>query len=320
MYYVNYLLDEERWRDIIDVRIKDVYQVSDRGRIKNKSTGYILRPILGADGYYHVNLQRKNSYKSNCRRRINRLVLIAFNPIDNAHELVSDHRDGNKLRNILTNLKWSTQKQNLERAKSLNLLNIPKGENHPKAIHSDEDASRICVLLKQNHSIDEILEKLNWDNTRNNRMFIRDIRNLKIYTHISNTYKLPIHNPEKIPLIEKDVRRICELLEEGRNYSYIINDLGLEYNNNIVATISSIKRGKSFINITNEYSFDKSPEYIRRDDGYVHQICKKLKEGKSSNDILNELNIPKTKIELHFISKVRNGLSFRNISSEYNII
>jgi hypothetical protein len=115
------------------------------------------------------------------------------------------------------------------------------------------------------------------------------------------------------------VRKICELFELELTYSQILNILGLERTSSTIAMLSSIRRGVTFKEITSEYNFKKDPHYIRRDNGYVSDICERLEQGFASKDILIDLGVPVTKNELHFISKVRNKLAFTSISSKYNI-
>ena len=50
------------------------YEVSSEGKIRNKTTNYILKPHIDNAGYYNVRLGNKQHYK------IHRLVAMAFIP------------------------------------------------------------------------------------------------------------------------------------------------------------------------------------------------------------------------------------------------
>ena len=49
----------EIWKDIDWVELSDKYQISSIGGIRNKTTGYILKPYLCKYGYYSISLRNK---------------------------------------------------------------------------------------------------------------------------------------------------------------------------------------------------------------------------------------------------------------------
>lgn len=96
----------EKW---ITIREHPNYEVSNRGNVRNKRNGYILKPQLNRkDGYHRVSLNGKRYY-------VHRLVADAF--FDGEHqEMDVNHIDGNRLNNDLTNLEWCTRKENIKHA------------------------------------------------------------------------------------------------------------------------------------------------------------------------------------------------------------
>ena len=96
----------EKW---ITIREHPNYEVSNRGNVRNKRNGYILKPQLNRkDGYHRVLLNGKHYY-------VHRLVADAF--FDGEHQGIDvNHIDSNKLNNDLTNLEWSTRKENIKHA------------------------------------------------------------------------------------------------------------------------------------------------------------------------------------------------------------
>lgn len=93
------------------------YEVSNKGIVRNKNTGYILKRLLNSDGYYYVDVYT-NDHKA-VHKRIHRLVADAFygpQPL-----LVVNHIDGNKLNNDVSNIEWVTAEEN-SRLASLNDL------------------------------------------------------------------------------------------------------------------------------------------------------------------------------------------------------
>lgn len=91
-------------------KIKDYenYEVSENGDVRNLKTGRIMKLYL-QQGYYRVSLIKcKNVKKSEA---VHRLVAIAFIPnIDN--KPIIDHINQNKTDNNISNLRWSTYKEN----------------------------------------------------------------------------------------------------------------------------------------------------------------------------------------------------------------
>ena len=74
--------------------------MSNLGRVKNKH-GRILKPEI-RNGYYSVSLMKNNKRRN---YRIHRLVAEAFIPNpDNLPQV--NHKDENKLNNIVSNLEW----------------------------------------------------------------------------------------------------------------------------------------------------------------------------------------------------------------------
>lgn len=102
----------EEWRDIEG--FEGIYQVSSWGRVRSKYG--ILTPYRNKKGYLKIGLyigDRKTK-----KYRINRLVAAAFipNPL-NLPQV--NHKDGNKENNSVTNLEWSSDRQNKDHAKRM---------------------------------------------------------------------------------------------------------------------------------------------------------------------------------------------------------
>jgi hypothetical protein len=79
------------------------YLITENGEVMNKKTNRTLKPRTNEKGYRVVGLV-KDKKKHN--KRVNRLVLETYNPIENDHLYDAHHENEIKNDNRLENLKW----------------------------------------------------------------------------------------------------------------------------------------------------------------------------------------------------------------------
>jgi hypothetical protein len=102
----------EEWRECDDF---PAYEVSDHGRVRNKSTGLVLKPWKH-HGYWVFSPQKDGKKFT---KEIHILVAKAFLPnIENKPKV--DHKDGNSLNNNLSNLRWATSTEQAQNRKQSN--------------------------------------------------------------------------------------------------------------------------------------------------------------------------------------------------------
>lgn len=109
----------EVWKEIAELDSR--YFVSTEGRILSLCLdGYkLLRPFVGGDGYYYVDL-RKDGKDIKCR--VHRLVADAF--IDNTdNKPIVHHRDTNRQNNKVSNLQWVTEEEHAAEHQKINKRN-----------------------------------------------------------------------------------------------------------------------------------------------------------------------------------------------------
>lgn len=104
-------MQTEEWRSVVGWN--GLYSVSDRGRIRNDRTQYILKPHRspknGKPGYCYAFLSN-NGFR--LRPLIHRLVADAFlGPRPDGHQV--NHKDGDKANNDVRNLEYVTASQNV---------------------------------------------------------------------------------------------------------------------------------------------------------------------------------------------------------------
>lgn len=118
---------EEIWKTINDF---PNYEVSTYGRVRNKKTGYIIRQLLGSNGYFSVRIRKHSGDCEKPSRLVHRLVAEAFLG-GNHPNLQVNHKDGNKQNNNVKNLEWCTRKENSQHAMSMGLFD-PMPPDPPK--------------------------------------------------------------------------------------------------------------------------------------------------------------------------------------------
>lgn len=115
--------EKEIWKAFPHKALKKKLEVSNKGRIKNKITGNILSQQI-KNNYYYYNTVIDEKWKS---FRVNRLVAILFvkNPKPNKFKIVN-HKDGNKLNNVYSNLEWTNDSGNNQHAADKSLTGVTK--------------------------------------------------------------------------------------------------------------------------------------------------------------------------------------------------
>lgn len=126
-------ITEEIWKDVIG--LDGMYQVSNKGKIKNTKTGKTLKPYL-IQGYPTVDLKGRQS-------SVHRVVAIHFkdNPLNKPQV---NHKDCDKTNNNDWNLEWVTGSENAIHAVQNGLLHpLLKGEQSYAAKLSDIEVIQI---------------------------------------------------------------------------------------------------------------------------------------------------------------------------------
>lgn len=126
---------EEEWKPVPGY--EGIYMVSNFGNVisvslrKNSQPFKPLKLSLCNSGYYKVTL-RKNGESSNVM--VHRIVAIAFIP-NPKHKDQVNHKDGDKLNNMVDNLEWVTRSENQLHASRV-LGKKHRGSEHSVKINS----------------------------------------------------------------------------------------------------------------------------------------------------------------------------------------
>lgn len=115
-------MSKEIWRDVVGY--EGIYEVSNKGRVRNIHTGLIRKPTDNRTGYLQIGLSSQGIQK---HFYVHRLVAAAF--IDNPDGLPEvNHKDENKLNNEATNLEWCTRQYNVDYSKAIPVMQFKANE------------------------------------------------------------------------------------------------------------------------------------------------------------------------------------------------
>lgn len=303
---------------------RNEYLVSNYGNIYKISKNIFIMPTDN-NGYNSIRINGKLVL-------VHRLVAIAFvNGYSNEKNCVN-HIDGNKKNNYYKNLEWCTKAENNRHAYATHLNNCV-GENCRSAKLTNDQVRYICQLLENNMEIYDILDMIGMERTMNNYEIIRSIRKGYAWKSISKDYNVGYTDYIINSIPTEQVIKICECLSKGLDIrqthdyvfgpSNIINTIDLPY----YSTISSIRRRRSYKEISKDYIFPDTVKTISKrnkdKEELVNKVCKCFENGmsiKETHDFLYGYSDKKA-IELenyNFLASIHQRRSFKYISDNYN--
>ena len=133
----------EKWKAVPDY--EGWYEVSDCGRVRSLERitrhghtrkQHLLKATLNSAGYLRVDLSRDNTQRN---VMVHQLVLEAFVGPGDGRRKQARHLNGDPKDNRLENLRWGTAKENAADRTRHGRAYMNGGENHPRAILTEED-------------------------------------------------------------------------------------------------------------------------------------------------------------------------------------
>jgi uncharacterized protein YaiE (UPF0345 family) len=168
----------EIWKDIEG--FETLYEVSNYGNIKNKTTNKIRKLGVHSMGYWHVDLWIKGKQFN---KHVHRLVANAFIPNPDNKPFVN-HKDGNKQNNFVDNLEWCTPLENMKHARKNGYFDgkIPIGSKCFNSKLNEKTALEIYDLAINNiFKVTELAKMYNITHS-----VVSEIKSKKTWKHIHN--------------------------------------------------------------------------------------------------------------------------------------
>lgn len=215
-------LVEEKWKKIYYDGYDLNYEISNLGRVRNTVTGHIRVLEESNTGYLRLSL-RITSLKKTLHFQIHRLVAMAFIPIPKRHrkqgltykDLTVNHINGNRHDNVVLNLEWCTQSENVihsiatglrptgvgsrkNKKKKEKVKNAPKKRNEwgayvnyePYTIYTEEQIRKACSMIENDYTNKEISNE-----TKLPKYYVTAIRRGKVWKHVIKEYNLKMAPP-----------------------------------------------------------------------------------------------------------------------------
>lgn len=209
------LVQRIEWKKIppLDDGIKPYYYINNIGEIYSKYSNTYIIPHENHAGYLQVSLMTENG---RVFRKLHRLVLICFSPINNYQLYEVNHINGNKHDNSVWNLEWVTSKENKRHAILHGLSTGFIGETNPHNKITEQTAYQIGqLLITKKYTDNEIMKITNCPN----KSIIREIATGNTWSYLFNDQELYIMNTtrEGRRLTTNQIHIICKYYENNKN-------------------------------------------------------------------------------------------------------
>lgn len=251
---------KEIWKIINYKKVKkNMYSISNKGRIKNIITKKILKPWKSTNGYRYATLMKENNKP--CHIGVHILVAVHFITIPEElkilnEKLVPNHNDFDRENNYVTNLSWMTYSMN----NKYNLDNghVKMGDECPNSKISNEKVHIICHLLEIGKSNTDIIQEVGLKKNGYSTSLITRIRNGSEWKSISSQYNITVKNSlRQTP--DDVVIEICEMLSKGYSLAKMRNVMGIDNDDKskkkFKNLVTSIRLRRSFKDISKNYNW-----------------------------------------------------------------
>lgn len=201
------------------------HTIDEYGTVINTKTNNTKAHWIGANGYYHVDIQE---FGKSTKVSLHRLLARTFIPnIENKRTV--NHIDGNKLNNNLSNLEWATDSENMQHAHNTGLQPYQRK-------YSLEDYERLLIneFLK-GKTITEISKTIDQSLTQ-------------LSLHLREAaIRLGIESQYNSALVDQKQKRAKEKGMSTR-HSIILQMIDLT-TNEVLNTFSSITEAKNYLQV-----------------------------------------------------------------------
>lgn len=189
------------------------HTIDDQGIVTNTKTNHIKSQWIGANGYYHVDIQENGK---SSKFAVHRLLALHFLPNPENKRTVN-HIDGNKLNNALSNLEWATDSENIKHAHDTGLQ--PYRRNYSLA-----EYKAFLDQFLQGISLTKLSESINQSLTQ-------------LSLHVRET----AIRTDKLDLYEAELKRQRSIAQQNSNRDTLSVAMIDKTTNQVIQTFNSLK-------------------------------------------------------------------------------
>lgn len=199
------------------------YNISTFGRVFDLHKNNFVSTYILNSGYESIRLQTSTGNKNFLIHRLVAKTFILFKYIEQTQV---NHKNGCKTDNHISNLEWSTPKENTNHALENGMFALAEDREH--SIFTNEQVHIICSMIEQGSRYRDIIIylRLNPDDGSYYDA-ISCIKRRITYKSIGQNYNLDNTNYVSSKYTEQEIRQICEYIQMGYDYKQIANILGV---------------------------------------------------------------------------------------------
>ena len=134
-----------------------------------------------------------------------------------------------------------------------NLYTVNKGDTIGYSRFTDAEIHNICSMMNQGMSNKQIAIQLGLEFDKSIMDTFSKLRHKRIYPEIVSQYPNISHS-NKRPLTEEQADMIYRLAVAGNSAREIANQMGIEFTNSFMVTVSKIKKGLVFPSVYQKYN------------------------------------------------------------------
>ena len=305
-------IDGKCYTEISNTAIENIapgQYINGQGIIYNSATNRFVHPSAnGEGGYMYTHVYQVDGTK--VQIGVHRLLMLVFMYNPDYKNLQINHKDLDKHNNRLSNLEWTTPKENIDHANMNGVL--PYGESHGMSKLTEDQVEEICKTISKGlyrGIFTDLASKFGVDiNT------VYDIAKGRSWTRISSKYSIDYNQKLFNLTADETVHAICQEISQNR-YRGQIRELANKFGLNL-SVVYDIAHGNVSKDISSQYNIDYnwSPNLTEND---VENICYKLKYDAHYGQIAELAR--EYDVSYGTISAIANHRNWTYISDKYNL-
>ena len=248
----------EFWKQLACFNINpNLYEISNHGNIRYRANHELVKQYVGINnGYCYISLFTING--NQYHYLVHRLVAASFILFRHVEQTQVNHIDSNKLNNNISNLEWSTPKENTRHA--MEYGNFKFCEDRYNSKFTNDEVHSICRMLQEGVDYKNILTNINKEITPNNLDSIGNIKRRITYTSISKDYDFSKYEYNFSTYTNEQIVQICDYIKQGLDYRQIANLIGRDISTRrqrktFSEFIRKIRNKETFKHITHNYDW-----------------------------------------------------------------